>query len=98
VNDIKKYVDPISKGRMQKKSFQKQPFCVKLVTKSGAKVYEAFFWQGNYIFFMFFNFFSLKGLSCILNNFLRPPRARFNHYKGLIALPIDYRILQKSQK
>jgi hypothetical protein len=47
---------------------------------------------------MFFDFFSLKGLSCIFNNFLGPPIARLNHYKGLIVLPMDYHILQKSQK
>ncbi len=47
---------------------------------------------------MFFSFFSPKGLSCVFNNFLGPPRARFNHHKGLIALPMDYRILQKKTK
>ncbi len=47
---------------------------------------------------MSFKFFSLKGLSCVFNNFLGPPRARFNHHKGLIALPMGYRILQKSKQ
>jgi hypothetical protein len=56
--------------------------------KSVAKVNEAFFLASYlYIFMFFLKIFSLKSLSCIFNNFLGPPRARFNHYKGLIALP-----------
>jgi hypothetical protein len=58
------------------------------------KVFEAFFWQVNCIF-LCFRFFSLNSLSCIFNNFLAPPEVRFNHYKGPIALPMDYCILQK---
>jgi hypothetical protein len=56
---IKKYIDPLSKGRMQKNPTKNNHFLHETGDKkSVAKVYEAFFGQFTCIFLFLLNFFS----------------------------------------